>query len=147
MSESFQFCDIMMAFLFTNDVLPLLSGLWIPEWSGAFCCWILDSIRLQLWLLSKKGAWGDLPVMNTGAVSTVTHGPLFTSQVSLWPLPMVKSFGWSPKGSDYGFQQPKWGLSTGWAISQRGERQSGGTPDLSSRSCAFREAGWCFLGT
>lgn len=95
----------------------------------------------------EKRAWGDLPVMNTGAVSTVTHGPLLTSQVSLWPLPMVKSFGWSPKGSDYGFQQPKWGLSTGWTVRQRGERQSGGTPDLSSRSCAFRGAGWCCLGT
>lgn len=28
----------------------------------------------------EKRAWGDLPVMNTGAVSTVTHGPLLTSQ-------------------------------------------------------------------
>lgn len=68
--ESFKFCDIMMPFLFTNDVLPLLNGLWFPVCSRAFCCWISDGIRVKLWFSFRKGSEDDLQVKSSGYINS-----------------------------------------------------------------------------
>ncbi len=71
----------------------LLNRLWFPVCSGALCCWILDDIRVELWIPFKKGSLDDLPgrwsdCVNSGAVLDC-GGREFSH--SAWNL--VKSFG------------------------------------------------------
>lgn len=114
-SESFQFCDIMMAFPFTNDALPCLTDC-------DFLC-AIEHFAAEFWTgsesssgsFSKKGHRMICQMDRAEMESSATmHLSVFTNQLIFWPLPMIKDFGWRPKESDYGFQQPKWGLSACW---------------------------------